>query len=84
LFPLFATCVIDTSGICGKFAAGVVATGGIHLDLQISPQILGEDDSRKKPEVKKSPDPIPLMLSEKHVLSYLLYFHCDQTRWSVD
>jgi hypothetical protein len=28
MFPLFATGVIDTSSIGGKFAAGVVATGG--------------------------------------------------------
>jgi hypothetical protein len=27
MFPLFAACVNDTSGIGGKFAAGVVDTG---------------------------------------------------------
>ncbi len=66
MFPLFATGINDTSGIGGKFAAGVVDTV-VHLDLQISPRIfeknrndpnttiirgLEEDDSRKKPEAK--------------------------------
>ncbi len=57
LFPLFATSVID---IGGKFAAGIVDTGGnllpvsttpsvlvMHLHLRIPPQIFGKilDDS---------------------------------------
>ncbi len=52
LFPLFATSVFD---IGGKFAAGIVDTGGnllpvsttpavlvAHLHLRISPQIFGK------------------------------------------
>ncbi len=57
----FADSINDTSGIGGKFAAGVLDTGGAPW-VQISPQIFDKkSDSREKNRSKKSPDTAPLM-----------------------
>jgi hypothetical protein len=56
VFPLFATSVVD---IGGKFAAGVIDTGGapIPKKFEMTLMLLSEawgNDSRKKPEQKIS------------------------------
>jgi hypothetical protein len=77
LVAKFAAGVVDTGGKFAASVVDTVSTTPVvHLDLRISPQIcgkiwndpnviirgLGEGDSWKKPEAKKSSDTVPLKI----------------------
>ncbi len=69
MFSLYATGVVDTTG--GKFAAGVVDTGGefskkLEMTLMLLSEAWGKMIHEKNPDAKKPRDTVPLICAENY------------------